>query len=217
MRQRKIKNLDEKLASFQALWTEKPSEHKGRWREWIRPKQPAAPLYVEIGCGKGQFLTRSAVRRPDAAFLAFEGHQSVALHALEKIDAAGLTNAKLVLQYLNDLTDIFEDEEIDGIYLNFSDPWPKDRHAKRRLTCGTRLAAYAKAMKPNAVLEFKTDNEGLFSYSLEEFSASDVFDVVTVTHDLHADVPAEELITTEYEDKFSAGGKPIHFLRAVRR
>ena len=216
MRQRKIKNLEEKLASFRPLWMETPEDHKGHWPERILGK-PDAPLYVEIGCGKGQFITRSAGQDPDAAFLAFEGHRSVALHAVEKVAAAELANVRIVLQYVNDLSDIFADGEVNGLFLNFSDPWPKDRHAKRRLTSGNRVAEYGRVLASGGFLEFRTDNEGLFEYSLEQIGEADAFEIVTVSHDFHADVPADKLITTEYEDKFSAGGKPIHFLRAGRR
>lgn len=216
MRQRRIKNLEEKLGSFQSLWTDAPEEYKGKWREFIL-SAPAAPLYVEIGCGKGQFITRSAAANPEAAFLAFEGHQSVALHAVQKIAAAELPNVRLVLQYVNDLSDIFEDGEVSGIYLNFSDPWPKDRHAKRRLTSGNRIAEYGRVLAAGGFLEFRTDNDGLFAYSLEQIQEAPDFEITTVTHDLHADVSVEDLITTEYEDKFSANDKKINFLRAVRR
>ena len=241
MRQRKIKNLDMKLEAFRRLWTESPKEYKGHWREYVlddisvarseRASVSAAdrdatsvtaaqvPLYVEIGCGKGQFITRSAARKPEAAFLAFEGHRSVALHALEKISAVELSNARLVLQYVNDLSDIFADGEVDGIYLNFSDPWPKDRHAKRRLTSENRLTEYGRVVAPGGFLEFRTDNENLFAYSQEKIYETDAFQIEYVTHDLHADAAADpnDLITTEYEDKFSGAGKAIHFLRAVRK
>lgn len=214
MRQRKIKNLEEKLNGFSAYWTREPEQYKGMWRSFIGGEGAASSaLYVEIGCGKGQFITRQAVASPDALWLAFEGHESVVLHALEKTDAAGLTNVRFVLNYLNDLSEIFEDGEIDGIYLNFSDPWPKDRHAKRRLTYGKRLAEYSRALKPGGFLEFRTDNDELFAYSLDEFAAQSELKTDMVTLDLHSAVDKESLITTEYEDKFAAGGKPIHFLR----
>ncbi len=227
MRQRKIRNLDEKLAAHGEYMIEDPEKYRGSWARAIMGAVPSdgcadgsnepAPFYLEIGCGKGQFLARQAEKHPDRTLLGVEGHRSVALHALEKLDAGDLHNARILLQYINGMDELFADGEVDGIYLNFSDPWPKERHAKRRLTSGKRLGEYARVLKRGGVMEFKTDNQGLFEYSLDEIRRQPEFCIVSVSRNLHADADPAELVTTEYEDKFSAQGQKICFLRAVRR
>lgn len=208
MRQRKIKNLDEKLAGFSQYTVQVPEKNRGIW-------SPDKPFYVEIGCGKGQFITKLASLHPDHNYLAIEGHGSVALHALEKIESAELTNVRMILQYINGMDDVFADQELDGIYLNFSDPWPKERHAKRRLTCGRRLSEYARVIRPDGRLEFKTDNDALFEYSLEQILLQEDFEIAEVTRDLHA--TKSGIITTEYEDKFAQAGKNINYVCLCRR
>lgn len=208
MRQRKIKDLEQKLEDFQQYCLEDPGAYKGKWKETFGNR----PLAVEIGCGKGQFVTEMAERHPDWTFLAFEGHRSVAFHALEKTRDAGVENVRFVLDYVHTLEDVFQDGEVSHIYLNFSDPWPKDRHAKRRLTSGNRLTEYARVLEPGGTLEFKTDNDALFEYSLEEVLKQDALGVDEVTRDLHVAKSPSEYVTTEYEDKFSAAGKSINFM-----
>lgn len=210
MRQRRIKDLDSKIEAFRQYCIDSPGEYKGRWREEFAGSRPFA---IEIGCGKGQFITRMSERYPDWMFLGFEGHRSVALHALEKERETGSENVRFVLQYIRSLDEIFADGEVDWIFLNFSDPWPKERHAKRRLTYGEKLKEYARVLSPGGILEFKTDNDGLFEYSLEQVLKQGCFVVEEVTRDLHVAKAPSEYVTTEYEDKFSAAGKSINFMR----
>ncbi len=210
MRQRRIKNVDEKIMTHGSFLIEDPHEFKGRWTDAVPGE---GPLYIEIGCGKGKFITGLAVRNPERRFIGFEGHQSVALHALEKAESLECGNVHFVLQYVNGLTEIFDKGEIDGIYLNFSDPWPKARHEKRRLTCGPRLREYSAVLKPGGFIEFKTDNDGLFEYSIDEIRKQEDMEILELSRDLHGDFPEESIVTTEYEEKFSAAGKKINYVR----
>lgn len=210
MRQRKIKNLDEKLSAHKDQMLADPASMKGRWAGVLPGR---GPLYIEIGCGKGQFICGTAARHPDWKLVAFEGHESVALHALEKARTADCDNVRFVLQYVKTLADIFQPGEVDGMFLNFSDPWPKARHEKRRLTCGPRLGEYARVVKKGGLIEFKTDNVGLFEYTVEEVRSLDFFEITELSRDLHGEFPAGSFVTTEYEDKFAAEGKKINYIQ----
>lgn len=208
MRQRKIRNLDEKLEALANFQVEEPEMFKGKWEK---------PCYLEIGCGKGQFIAKLASLNSNWNLVAFEGHKSVALHAIQKVEAEGLDNVNFVLKYINSLEDVFEDGEVSGIFLNFSDPWPKERHAKRRLTCGNRLKEYARVLSADGFLQFKTDNDSLFEYTLEEVENQDDFQLVEMTRDLHKDYDEGDIVTTEYEDKFSGKGKNINYLKLIKK
>ncbi len=210
MRQRKIKNLDEKLQQLSHLVVKEPEENKGKWLEAFEGCQN---LYVEIGCGKGKFITTLAGEKPQSGFIGIEGQQTVIYRTLEKIDAGNLKNVVTIDQYVDpeDLDKIFEENEIDGMYLNFSDPWPKERHEKRRLTYGKRLLQYCKLIKNGGFIQFKTNNEGLFEYSLEQIQNENL-EIVKMTRDLHGSHMEERLITTEYEDKFKDKGKNINMV-----
>ena len=131
MRQRTVKNLEERLEQNSSFVIENPREAKGRWAEIFGTRHP---VYLEIGCGKGQFILTRAARNPQANFIAVEGQANVILRAMEKAEAAELSNLRLFIDFVNDLNDYFEPGELAGVYLNFSDPWPKARHDKRRLT-----------------------------------------------------------------------------------
>lgn len=213
MRQRNIKNLDEKLAANSAFLVENPRNCKGRWAEIFGNGNP---IFLEIGCGKGKFITSRAASNPKVNYIAVEGQSSVVLRAMEKAEDMKLSNLRIFIDYVHDLNDYFEKGELSGLYLNFSDPWPKARHAKRRLTYHKNLENYRQVMKPGAVIEFKTDNEGLFEFSLEEIAAAG-YDIIEMTRDLHS--PESEKLyesaryTTEYEDKFSAAGKNINYVK----
>lgn len=209
MRQRKIKNIDEKLSEFAPWIIESPAELKGRWHEAFGNDRP---IYLEIGCGKGQFITEHSSKEPDCNFIAIEGHQSVVLRALEKARDKDLPNVRFVLEYVKDIGDFFAGGELAGVYLNFSDPWPKDRHAKRRLTYGKRLRQYGRIINDGGAIAFKTDNDGLFAFTLEQIEEQNL-DVLEITRDLHHSDFAEENITTEYEDKFAATGKNINYVK----
>ena len=209
MRQRKIKNIEERLEDFGTLIVEDPQSLKGRWREFFANDRP---IYLEIGCGKGQFITSYAEKYPQWNFIGIEGHQSVALRALEKATEMETDNIKFVLEYVKDVRDFFALGELAGIFLNFSDPWPKDRHAKRRLTYGKRLRQYKDIICEGGAIQFKTDNEGLFDFTLEQIEAEGL-EILEMSRDLHASEFQETNITTEYEDKFASTGKNINYVK----
>lgn len=213
MRQRKLKNLDERLDAFSRFIIEEPATHRGRWKEVFGNDKP---IWLEIGCGKGQFITRHAALHPERNYIAVEGHESVVLRALEKAaamkDAAGPGNLCFILEYVRDIRDLFADGELEGVYLNFSDPWPKERHAKRRLTYGKRLRQYAQIIRPGGVIAFKTDNEGLFDFSMEQIQQEGM-EILEMSRDLHRSPYSEENVTTEYEDKFASTGKNINYVK----
>ena len=214
MRQRNIKNLSERIEQNSRLLIEEPGDCKGRWAEIFGNGNP---IYLEIGCGKGNFITKHAFAEPDCNFIACEGQMSVVLRALEKAEALGSGNLRVFIDFVNDLEDYFEVGELSGIYLNFSDPWPKARHAKRRLTYRGRLQNYKKVLKPDGFIEFKTDNEGLFAFTIEELEACG-YEMIEMSRDLHGEAQGvhgekSRCFMTEYEEKFSGQGKNINFAR----
>ena len=219
MRQRNIKNLGEKIEKNSRLLMQNPQEIKGHWAEVFGND---APIYLEIGCGKGNFITAHALGEPKTNFVACEGQESVVLRALEKAEESEIQNLRIFIDYVKDLGDYFEPGELAGIYLNFSDPWPKARHAKRRLTYRSRLENYKSVLKDGGFVEFKTDNEGLFEFTLEEIAACG-YEVVEMTRNLHGAKAAGEYaetsrwFMTEYEEKFAGAGKNINFLRFIPR
>jgi len=209
MRQRNIKNLDEKLRQNSRFLVEDPAQHKG---SWARVFGNDNPIYLEIGCGKGQFIMKRAASCPSANYIAIEGQSNVALRALEKAQAEGMENLRIFIAYVHDLEDYFEAGELAGIYLNFSDPWPKARHFKRRLTYRQRLLNYKKVLGRDGFVEFKTDNDGLFEFSLEEIQEAGL-EITEVTGDLHSEEYESKDFTTEYEDRFSKAGKNINYVK----
>ena len=212
MRQRNIKNLSERIEQNSRLLIEEPGDCKGRWAEIFGNGNP---IYLEIGCGKGNFITKHAFAEPDCNFIACEGQMSVVLRALEKAEASGSGNLRVFIDFVNDLEDYFEVGELSGIYLNFSDPWPKARHAKRRLTYRGRLQNYKKVLKPDGFIEFKTDNEGLFAFTIEEIEACG-YEMIEMSRDLHGEaqgVHGEKSRCFMTEEKFSGQGKNINFVR----
>ena len=170
---------------------------------------------LEIGCGKGAFLAELAKRNPKRQYLAVERVADVLLLAAERIKTEGLQNVRLMVGDAATLADFLPESSVDTLYLNFSDPWPKKKQAKRRLTHRSFLEIYRKFLKPSGKICFKTDNRGLFEFSVEELSANG-FCLTDVTFDLHNSPFAEENIKTEYEIKFSEMGYPIHRLVAHR-
>ena len=209
MRQRNIKNLDEKLRQNSWFLVEDPAQHKGKWARVFGNDNP---IYLEIGCGKGQFIMKRAASCPSANYIAIEGQSNVALRALEKAQAEGMENLRIFIAYVHDLEDYFEAGELAGIYLNFSDPWPKARHFKRRLTYRQRLLNYKKVLGRDGFVEFKTDNDGLFEFSLEEIQEAGL-EITEVTGDLHSEEYESKDFTTEYEDRFSKAGKNINYVK----
>ena len=214
MRQRNIKNLDGRIEENARLLITDPRSCKGNWAEIFGNENP---IYLEIGCGKGNFIVRHATEENDKNFIACEGQASVVLRALEKAEEGGPENLRIFIDYVNDLSDYFEKGEIAGIYLNFSDPWPKARHAKRRLTYHKRLQNYKSVLAEDGFIEFKTDNDGLFEFSLEEIAAC-AYEIVEMSRDLHGEAQGKygkesRHFMTEYEEKFSGQGKNINFVR----
>ncbi|NLY87750.1 MAG: tRNA (guanosine(46)-N7)-methyltransferase TrmB [Clostridiales bacterium] len=211
MRQRKIKNLEKKYIKYEDLIVYNPISFKGKWRELGKGK----PVYLEIGCGKGKFISEIAEREPGNFFIAIEGHRSVMLRALEKIDEKGLTNVIFIPKFVESLTEWFDNAEISGIYLNFSDPMPKNYWYKRRLTYRERLKTYFEVLENRGNVQFKTDNTELFEWTIREIEAADL-KIIDITRDLHADEDIYN-IETEYEEKFSGLGEKIKRVIIERR
>ena len=183
-----------------------PELNRGHWDTVF---ENPGPLHLEIGCGKGRFLQELALRHPEVNYLGIEKFSSVLLRALEKRAETDCNNLFFLRFDAEELTEIFAGGEVGKIYLNFSDPWPKARHHKRRLTSREFLARYERILSPGGVVEFKTDNVKLFDFSLEEAEAAG-WEVLQVTRDLHRDpVMNEGNIMTEYEQKFSLLGNRI--------
>ncbi|MBR5970417.1 MAG: tRNA (guanosine(46)-N7)-methyltransferase TrmB [Lachnospiraceae bacterium] len=180
--------------------------YRGRWRELFPGKER---LYLEIGCGKGRFLIETAALRPTDAFLGMERFSTVLYKALRKLPEPAPDNLRFLLLDAEILTEIFDRGEVDGIYLNFSDPWPKERHRERRLTSARFLRRYREILSEDAVIEFKTDNRSLFDFSLEE-AEREGCRILQKTFDLHADEAMREgNVMTEYEERFVSAGHPV--------
>lgn len=213
MRLRNIPGADEIVASS-LFCIQNPAEHRGQWKKLLNSP---APIHLEIGMGKGRFLMDMAARHPDIQYIGMERYTSVLLRAVQKMDELKLPNVHFICEDAARLPEVFAQAEIDRIYLNFSDPWPKDRHAKRRLTSHQFLERYDQFLAPGGRLEFKTDNQDLFTFSLEEIENSPIWHIDASTRDLHHD-PVLNLgnIMTEYEEKFSSMGNPICKLIASR-
>ena len=194
----------------------RPEDQRGCWHQVFGDRHP---IYIEIGMGKGQFILNMAKAHPDVNFIGIERYSSVLLRALEKFDTEeyeALTNIRFVCMDARNVEEVFAPEEVDKIFLNFSDPWPNARHAKRRLTSREFLARYSQILPDGAVVEFKTDNKGLFEFSLEEVNESEGWKLVAHTFDLHhQEDMMEGNVMTEYEEKFSSMGNPICKLIAV--
>lgn len=209
MRLRNIPGSREAIAASKYVIQESiMEEKKGCWQEVFGNDQP---LYLEVGMGKGRFITDLALAHPDRNYVGIEKYSSVLLRALEKREQLPEVNNLLFLRMdAEDLPKVFGKNEVDGIYLNFSDPWPKDRHAKRRLPSKEFLARYDQILKPEGRVEFKTDNRMLFDFALEQVKeAGWILDAFT--YDLHHDpVLSQGNIMTEYEERFSSKGNPIH-------
>lgn len=188
-----------------------PSEYRGKWQERFEKVQP---LYIEVGMGKGRFIVEMAKKYPHYNFIGLEMQTVATGIALKKQLVEQLPNLQLVCANGAGLTEFFATDEVAGIYLNFSDPWPKNRQEKRRLTYKSFLAAYKEIMVADGQLEFKTDNRGLFEYSLASLNNFGMtFEKVWL--DLHADEEAVvDNVMTEYEEKFSSKGQPIYKLVA---
>lgn len=183
-----------------------PEDYKGKWNTLFKNSNP---IHVEIGMGKGQFIHALAEQNPDINYIGIEMYSSVLYRALERRTETEVSNLYFLRFDARNLLDIFDRHELDFIYLNFSDPWPKERHAKRRLTSPDFLSMYDRILKPEGYLQFKTDNRPLFDFSVESVYDSKQWKIDELTYDLHQSEFLEGNIMTEYESRFVAEGKPI--------
>ena len=206
MRMHPKKHLPERLERCGALYITQTEGLRGNWGSAVF--QNANPICVEIGCGKGNFITGLAQRHPDINYIAFEKYKNVLVTAMEKAQALHLTNVRFLSDDAADLEKLLAAGECERIYLNFSDPWPKNRHAKRRLTHPSFLALYKAVLPSGGQIHFKTDNQKLFEYSLNTFSDFGLR-LHNITFDLHGS-DFEGNIETEYEAQFSQQGFPIY-------
>lgn len=212
MRLRRIKGADEAVAASPYVVHE-TEQLTGRWKELFGNSNP---LHIEIGMGKGQFLMQLANENPQINYVGIERYTSVMLKALKKMEAEPLSNLFFLCMDAGNLEQVFAQGEVDRIYLNFSDPWPKERHARRRLTSTEFLKRYNSILTPEGSIEFKTDNEALFDFSLESVKEAG-WKLTGCSRDLHHDSQMNAgNIMTEYEEKFSSKGNPIYKLIAVR-
>ncbi|MDD6798243.1 MAG: tRNA (guanosine(46)-N7)-methyltransferase TrmB [Clostridia bacterium] len=212
MRLRNVPGARDVMEESSFVFTQ-PEGMGGTWQSVFGNNNP---VYIEIGMGKGQFITTLAENNPDINYIGIEKYSSVLLRAVEKQNEKQLPNLKFIRMDAENIKDVFSEHEVARIYLNFSDPWPKDRHAKRRLTSRQFFERYDYILAPDGEVQFKTDNIGLFDWSLEEI-AETKWNVTAKTHDLHNDaVMNEGNVMTEYEEKFSSMGNPICKLVAKR-
>lgn len=208
MRLRHVKNAFEDLANDTKYFVLNPKDYHGKWA--LEVFKNNNPIHIEIGCGKGQFMMGLAKHFPDINFIAIEKYDSVLVRCLEKVSQDDIPNLKLVLLDALMLKEVFDNGEVEEIYLNFSDPWPKTRHAKRRLTSYIYLDIYRNILASDGAIIQKTDNRSLFESSLESLSQNDWY-LTNISLDLHKTDLFN--ITTEYEDKWSPKG-PIYRLEA---
>ena len=211
MRLRHIRGSEEAVAESPYV-IRQPIQYRGRFAELFGNDHP---IEIEVGMGKGKFIMELAGRHPDVNFIGIERYPSVLLRALKKRGELELPNIYFLCVDARELSDIFAPGEVDRIYLNFSDPWPKDRHAKRRLTSPDFMRVYDAVLARDGRLEFKTDNQELFTYSLRSIPEAG-WRIEAFTRDLHHSELAEGNVMTEYETKFSAMGNPICKLVASR-
>ncbi|MDF2609142.1 MAG: tRNA ((7)-)-methyltransferase [Lachnospiraceae bacterium] len=211
MRLRNVRGSRETIAVNEYV-IQKPEEYKGKWGELFGNNNP---IHIEIGMGKGKFLIQLAQNNPNINYIGIEKYSSVLVRAIEKREETSLTNLYFIRFDAEDINEIFAENEISQIYLNFSDPWPKDRHAKRRLTSKEFLARYDQLLTGNGEVIFKTDNRGLFDFSLEQVELAG-WKLRNHTFDLHHSEYVDGNVMTEYEEKFSAMGNPICRLVAYR-
>ena len=209
MRMRRMKNLESRMENCAAYRIVSPADRKGSWRTL---KQDAAALWVEVGCGKGKFTAETAAANPDVLLIAVERCREAMVVAMEKAQSMGLTNVFYIDMDVASIEEIFAPEEIDRLFINFPDPWPRKKNAKRRLTHRSFLDKYCRVVKTGGEFHFKTDNAPLFAYSVEEFAACGL-EVKNLTRDLHKDGIVG--IMTGYEEKFHGLGTPINRCEVV--
>ena len=206
MRLRNVTGSREIIAGSRFV-VQEPFAYKGRGSTVFGNTNP---ICIEIGMGKGQFITTLAAQNPQINYIGIEKYSTVLLRAVQKMEVLELSNLKFIRMDAEDICEVFGTGEVAKLYLNFSDPWPKDRHAKRRLPSRQFLARYHQILSPDAYVEFKTDNQALFDFALEEITPAG-WQVEAVTRDLHHDAVLNQgNIMTEYEQRFSEKGNPIY-------
>lgn len=210
MRYRRVKGATEKFERLSQYIVSNAIEKKGNWNGVFGNENP---IFLELGCGKGKFTIQQAMLHPERNFIGVEGQERVLLRSAQRAFEKELTNVMFICEFLKQPSDYFETDEIHGIYLNFSDPWPKARHAKRRLTHGRYLMDYKKFLAPGGEIQFKTDNDDLFDFSVDEFQACGL-SIGELSYDLHASGLKAKEVTTEYEEKFRLWEKKIKYLKA---
>lgn len=210
MRLRNITGSRELIAESSIVFQDdEAKKQRGSWKEAFVNNNP---IQIEIGMGKGRFIMDMAKAHPNINYIGIEKYSSVLLRAVQKMDLESevLSNVRLIRMDAEEITQVFEENEIDKIYLNFSDPWPKDRHARRRLASKEFLARYDKILKKDGCVEFKTDNKDLFDFAVEELKPAG-WKAEKLTYDLHNNIEMMQgNIMTEYEEKFSSMGNPIY-------
>lgn len=212
MRLRKKPWAKDYMAKFPSLVTDQPYKTGGEWRSHFPDTNPETPLHVEIGTGKGRFITEMAMAYPNIRFIGVERYSSVLVTGVQRVADNPPPNLKLIEADVKHIEEVFGEDEIDRLYINFTDPWPKKRHAKRRLTHPDFLKKYKSVLKPDGEIHFKTDNQGLFEYSLSSMSQTGMA-FQNVSLDLH-NSGMEENIMTEYEEKFANQGMRIYRLES---
>ena len=209
MRMRKMRNLEPRMEACAAYRIPEPEARKGSWRALM---PGCTQLWVEVGCGKGKFTAETAQANPDVLLIAVERCREAMVVAMEKAKSMNLTNVFFIDMDVANIEAIFAPEEIDRLFINFPDPWPRKKNAKRRLTHRGFLDKYCRVVRPGGEVHFKTDNAPLFEFSLEEFAACGLT-VKNRTRDLHKDGIVG--IMTGYEEKFHALGTPINRCEVV--
>ena len=204
MRMRRMKNLEPRMEACAAYRITNPDERQGAWRQL---KPDATALWVEVGCGKGKFTAETAAANPNVLLIAIERCREAMVVAMEKAKSMGLTNVFFVDMDVALMENCFQFGEIDRLFINFPDPWPRSKNAKRRLTFRTFLRLYSRVIREGGEIHFKTDNAPLFEFTLEELELVGL-PAKNVTRDLHANGPVG--IMTGYEEKFHAMGTPIN-------
>ena len=209
MRMRRMKNLESRMAACAALRITNPAEHKGNWRAL---KPGCTELWVEVGCGKGKFTAETAEANPDVLLIAVERCREAMVVAMEKAQSMGLKNVFFIDMDVANIEEIFAPEAMDRLFINFPDPWPRKKNAKRRLTHRGFLDKYCRTVKAGGEIHYKTDNAPLFEFSVEEFAACGL-EVKNLTRNLHENGIVG--IMTGYEEKFHALGTPINRCEVV--
>lgn len=206
MRLKNIPGARERIAESD-LVIHDPKSLKGKWKEFWNNDQD---IHIEVGMGKGRFMMELAEKNPDINYIGIEMYSSVLLRAVQKLEEKTLNNLRFILMDAREIEEVFSKEEVSRIYLNFSDPWPKDRHAKRRLPSRQFLQRFEQILNKDGVIEFKTDNKDLFDFAVEEVEPAG-WKILEITYDLHHN---EEMmknnVMTEYEERFSSMGNPIY-------